>query len=593
MAVPALRARSPRPRPPRPCAVTPGMVADRYLLQRQLGRGASKDVWLAHDLTLDRGVALARVSGPDGVGAAAARGAADRAARRPPPHRHRPRRLRRRRHAVPGRALHDRRLAGRPARARARGRLEPQEVIAAGREIADALAHAHAHGVVHRDVKPDNVWIDAEGEAALGRLRRRGRRGRERASPPGTPRYAAPEQTLGEAVDAAQRPVRARRDALRAAVRRAAVRHQGRAAAAHARRRRRASSPACRRSSTGWSSRCSRPTPTTGRRTPRGVAGALDAPDRARAGGAGGARGPRRPRAGARAPARACSRRRGAARRGRSLIAGEPGIGKTTLLDALATEAGRRGGVAIWGRGEAEGRAYGVWRPIVRSLSALVAGEPDPALAPLLGGAAAPAARRSGCGSTTRSPTCSPPPRPSARCCVVLDDLHWADASSLRLLAHVVGAEPAARLLLAGSYTPARSAFGDVLREIEGDPRAELMELARARPGGRARAAAGRDARAEPGPRAHGRQPVLRRRARAPAGHRRRRSATTASTLVPDARARSGAPARRAARRRRVRRARGRRGRGALHDRRPRARRRRVARDGGARRSTAGPRPGS
>ena len=38
------------------------MVAGRYLLQRQLGRGASKEVWLAHDLTLDRGVALARVS---------------------------------------------------------------------------------------------------------------------------------------------------------------------------------------------------------------------------------------------------------------------------------------------------------------------------------------------------------------------------------------------------------------------------------------------------------------------------------------------------------------------------------------------------
>ena len=35
----------------------------------------------------------------------------------------------------------------------------------------------------------------------------------------------------------------------------------------------------------------------------------------------------------------------------------------------------------------------------------------------------------------------------------MLDDLHWADASSLRLLAHVVGAEPAARVLLAGAYT--------------------------------------------------------------------------------------------------------------------------------------------
>ena len=47
-----------------PVAAAPGMVAGRYLLQRQLGRGAAKDVWLAHDLTLDRGVALARVSGP-------------------------------------------------------------------------------------------------------------------------------------------------------------------------------------------------------------------------------------------------------------------------------------------------------------------------------------------------------------------------------------------------------------------------------------------------------------------------------------------------------------------------------------------------
>src|SRR4051794_4019545 len=41
-----------------------GLVAGRYLLQRRLGRGGAKDVWLAHDLTLDRAVALARVSGP-------------------------------------------------------------------------------------------------------------------------------------------------------------------------------------------------------------------------------------------------------------------------------------------------------------------------------------------------------------------------------------------------------------------------------------------------------------------------------------------------------------------------------------------------
>src|SRR3954454_23365286 len=41
-----------------------GLVAGRYLLQRRLGRGAAKDVWLAHHPTLGPAVPLARVSGP-------------------------------------------------------------------------------------------------------------------------------------------------------------------------------------------------------------------------------------------------------------------------------------------------------------------------------------------------------------------------------------------------------------------------------------------------------------------------------------------------------------------------------------------------
>src|SRR5919204_4047022 len=55
----------PSPTVAAPAADAPeGVVAGRYLLQRRLGRGGAKDVWLAHDLTLDRAVALARVSGP-------------------------------------------------------------------------------------------------------------------------------------------------------------------------------------------------------------------------------------------------------------------------------------------------------------------------------------------------------------------------------------------------------------------------------------------------------------------------------------------------------------------------------------------------
>jgi len=52
-------------------------------------------------------------------------------------------------------------------RVRVRGPVPPTEAARVMREVAWALAYAHAHGVVHRDVKADNVLIEAETGRAM------------------------------------------------------------------------------------------------------------------------------------------------------------------------------------------------------------------------------------------------------------------------------------------------------------------------------------------------------------------------------------------------------------------------------------------
>jgi eukaryotic-like serine/threonine-protein kinase len=179
--------------------VTPAtLFCGRYLVVRRLGSGGTATVFLAEDQTLGRQVAVKRLHGAEVTEATAER-------------------LRREARImaslhhpslvtvldmltdgddlflvmeyVPGGTLGDV-LEEAP--------LEPAHVLELLRPVAEALDHAHANGVVHRDVKPSNVLVGDRGAVKLADLGLATAAEITRITPPGsilgTPAYMAPEQ---------------------------------------------------------------------------------------------------------------------------------------------------------------------------------------------------------------------------------------------------------------------------------------------------------------------------------------------------------------------------------------------------------------
>jgi predicted Ser/Thr protein kinase len=181
-------------------------VAGRYSIDRELGRGGMGIVYLARDVQLDRPVAI-KLLPPDRAVDEQLRDRFVREARMAAKLSHP--------NIIPIFAVDevdgfvfyvmayvDGETLG--ERVRLRGPMVASEATRILREVAWALGHAHAQGLVHRDVKPENILIEkGSGRALVTDFGIAAALGAE-ANPAvaGTPEYMSPEQVMGGDLDA-------------------------------------------------------------------------------------------------------------------------------------------------------------------------------------------------------------------------------------------------------------------------------------------------------------------------------------------------------------------------------------------------------
>ena len=183
------------------------VLAGRYSIERELGRGGMGIVLLARDVALDRLVAIKLL--PPTV-------ALDDEARQ--------RFLREARtsaglshpNIVPIHAVEEHGdlvffamgfVDGETLRERVErvGPLTPRYAMKLMQEVAWALGYAHERGIVHRDIKPDNIMIEQATDRAMVTDFGIAQVGAPKSAPTGeiigTARYMSPEQACGDAVD--------------------------------------------------------------------------------------------------------------------------------------------------------------------------------------------------------------------------------------------------------------------------------------------------------------------------------------------------------------------------------------------------------